>query len=1220
MRICLLILFCFVFDFTGYGQNRSREALLVRSDSLFAKGVELYQEEKYDEAIPLFTESNKIDKAELDSTSNRREYSAMWLGSCYYKLGNIEKAVEFSPDFYSYPPIDRRLTIVSDSLSARAVSLMVENKYEIAISCLKKSAEIEQSIIGDNHIWYGNTLYNIAFYHAQAGNFQEAIKISEKCLAIQKDAFERGNPIYIYGLNFFANCYSNQGDYAHALALGTEILHAIETRMGKECLDYSIALNNVASFNAYLGNYKEAIGLGDESLQLIERLIGKENATYLSVLNNVAFYNSELGHYIEAWKLGKEVLSLSEAMIGKETSDYSLYLSNMASYNFYLDNYKDAIRMEKDALQIREKIIGKDHPDYIMSLNNLANMYASLGDYSEAIRIGTEVLQRRESLLGIEHPDYAVAMSNLSSYYTLIGNYSEAIRLGKKALQIREEILGKNHPDCAYTLSNLAENYADLGNYVEAISLSLEALKIREEVLGKSHPDYALSLNNIAGYYRDLGNYAKAIHFITEALRIYKEVTGKESMAYATTLANLASYYSDSGNSVEAVDLMKEALSIYEKTLGKENLRYSLLLNNLAVDLSDLGKIEEATLLNEEVLQIREKILGSHHPTTIGSLHNLSCVYFLKSDFGRASCYALKATQRYLQQILSTFTHLVSQERSFYWHKYGNWFTQELPIYAYYIHSDSLIAASYDGALLSKGLLLNADTEVRQLIQKSGDSILLEKYDEIRMNQQILNKLYEKPISERFLNADSLERVNKDLEQELMNKSKAYGDYTRNLNIRWQNVQRKLGKQDIAIEFLEFPVGNDSIMYVALTLKQGMKCPKMIPLFEKKQLMQIDKKLLYDTPTLSQIVWQPLAEELKGVRNVYFSPAGELHNIAIESLPSSDSTFIAERLNVYRLSSTRQLVVEEKPREIREAVLYGGLDYYANENELLAANKSYPNTFRSFGEQPVQIDSLFLRGNISELQGAKREVEEINQMLCDTEITSSLFTGIKGTEESFKAHSGQQIGLLHISTHGFYWTESEAKQFKNFRFLMLNRDNSSKYIEDKSLTRSGLLFSGAGTALQKGASSNLEDGILTAKELSSLDLGGVDLVVLSACQTGLGEITGDGVFGLQRGFKKAGAKSLLMSLWKVDDKATQILMTRFYKNLIDGKSKIDALREAQRYLQEYEEEVEANRVDFLYPPENVNSQLEHMNALKAQKQKVYSSPYYWAAFVLLDGI
>lgn len=321
---------------------------------------------------------------------------------------------------------------------------------------------------------------------------------------------------------------------------------------------------------------------------------------------------------------------------------------------------------------------------------------------------------------------------------------------------------------------------------------------------------------------------------------------------------------------------------------------------------------------------------------------------------------------------------------------------------------------------------------------------------------------------------------------------------------------------------------------------------------------------------------ETFGKELKGIKNVYFAPAGQLHNIAIEHLPSSDSTFIAEQINFYRLSSTRQLVMIKDKSHIKEAVLYGGLKYDADTTALVVENKKYTDIPRDLNIQHTFYpDSLNLRDGAKYLPATKIEAEQIKQALENTRLQPALYMDLRGTEESFKALSGKNISMLHIATHGFYWTETEARQTKDLDFLMMGDNNQSRYVEDKALTRSGLLLSGANIALKGNPlPEGLEDGILTAKELAGLDLRGLDLVVLSACQTGLGEITGDGVFGLQRGFKKAGANTLLMSLWKVDDNATQLLMTQFYKNLLAGKSKFESLREAQKYVRDYEVEIE----------------------------------------------
>jgi CHAT domain-containing protein len=393
-----------------------------------------------------------------------------------------------------------------------------------------------------------------------------------------------------------------------------------------------------------------------------------------------------------------------------------------------------------------------------------------------------------------------------------------------------------------------------------------------------------------------------------------------------------------------------------------------------------------------------------------------------------------------------------------------------------------------------------------------------------------------------------------------------------------------------------------------------------------KTTKQINTKDVYSNSNLSRAIWGSIADELVGVKNIYFGPSGELYNIAIESLPDwEDSTkLVSDRWNFYRLSSTRELAIVKDKNQIKQAVVYGGLTYDTDTASMHRDRIKYPEVRdRGFNAYTLEVaDSLNLRAGVKELPGTKVEVSAIDRKLKAVNIDDIIRTDTIGTETSFKALSGQKKNLLHIATHGFYWTEREARR-TNYSFLFLNNDDK-RYKEDKALTRSGLLFAGANNALKgKPLPEGVDDGILTAQEISRLDLRGLDLVVLSACETGLGEITGDGVFGLQRGFKKAGAQSILMSLWKVDDTATQMLMTQFYTNLTSGMSKRKSLLEAQRYVREYEEEetitTNGNLTSF-QKKQLENKDISVMQKTDTQPVHPYSDPKYWAAFILLDAI
>ena len=431
---------------------------------------------------------------------------------------------------------------------------------------------------------------------------------------------------------------------------------------------------------------------------------------------------------------------------------------------------------------------------------------------------------------------------------------------------------------------------------------------------------------------------------------------------------------------------------------------------------------------------------------------------------------------------------------------------------------------------------------------------------------------------------------------ELARDSKAYGDYTHNMTIKWKDVQKNLGDNDIAIEFLDFPIINtDSTLYVALTLKRGYDSPHMVTLFEKKQLMAITEDIYYSQTDVSNLVWKPLEEELKGIRNIYFAPSGELHRIGIEYLPINGTNIISDKHSLYRLTSTRQLAIVGDRTVGNKNILYGGINYDEKSDVAMSNETSTMETSLRGACSRACVDSLSTRGSYEYLDGTRIETNLIAENMELHRAPYIYYIGKDATEESFKQLNGTKPKAIHIATHGFYFTETMTSKIQFARpiteLATEGIPQAGRFVEDKSMTRSGLLFSGCNRAFRhEQIPEGEEDGILTAQEISTLDLRGLDLVVLSACQTGLGEISsGEGVFGLQRGFKNAGAKTILMSLDKVDDEATRILMVEFYRNLMSGKTKHQSLKDAQKHLR------------------------------KVENGK-YDKPEYWASFIMLDGL
>ena len=632
---------------------------------------------------------------------------------------------------------------------------------------------------------------------------------------------------------------------------------------------------------------------------------------------------------------------------------------------------------------------------------------------------------------------------------------------------------------------------------------------------------------------------------------------------FSKYLSILASYYIQDGQYEKAIECEKQ---------NEENF-FSLL------------NISRAYNKKQEWNKAKEYALRAYQLTSQERARSLILVELAKCSF---STNNIRELQKYIselircsgKELLSSFQELTYDERTRYIEEYSDLLNREIPTYAYYTHSDSIIEAAYNASLMMKGALLNSENSVKRVIEESKNDTLINLWAELKADKYILAKNLEKDSLYRKNNADSLQKVIYRLEDSLIVKCKEYGDITRSMKLKWKDIQHHLAPNDIALEFLSFPTNNDSIVYVALSLRKDSEYPKMITLFEGKQLTGFQDSLHYQCKEMTDLVWKPLKTELEGIKNIYFSPSGALYNIGIEYLPGM------EDYNIYRLSSTRELVTSRKTETKNRAVLYGGLNYDA-EFDKSVTDRSLAMLDEAFIERP-KVRGMGLRGGKEFLKHTKEEVDIIGKELNNANWECVLDTAAMGTEESFKALSGKNVGCLHISTHGFYYNKEDADNAR-YKFMLI--DNNMVSAEDKALTRSGLVMAGANHILEnEKLPDNVEDGILTAKEIADVDLRGLDLVVLSACQTGLGDIAqGEGVFGLQRGFKKAGANSILMSLWEVDDKATQILMTQFYRNLLSGQSKRQSLLSAQKYLR---------KVDG----------------------GSYDEPKYWAAFILLDGI
>jgi tetratricopeptide (TPR) repeat protein len=1105
---------------------------------------------------------------------NHPDYAATlsFLSNYYSSLGDYSKALDFGNKALNIQKqvLGENNHEYATTLSYLSKSYTALGDYSKAIEYALLALNVYEQSLGNDHPLFVTSLNNLSQNYSKLGKFPEAIELAQKALRIQAKVLGRTHSDYALSLNNLANLYSSMGDYSKAVELGEEALSVFKSVFGENHPNYATSLNNLALYYSSLGDYSKAIELGEEALTIRKNVFGENHPDYALSLNNLANLYSSMGDYSKAVELGEEALSVFKSVFGENHPDYALSLNTLANLYSSMGDYSKAIELTEEALNIRKNILGENHPDYALSLNNLANYYSEIGDYSKTIEFGQQASKIFKNIYGENHPDYALSLNNLSGHYSTVGNYYKAIELGQQAANIFKQVFGENHSNYAQSLNNLAYDYFKIGNYSKAIELGHLALSIRKQVLGDNHHLYATSLGNLSIYYSELGNYAVAMELSQSALGILKRVLGEEHPDYALSLNNLAHDYSLLGDYSKAIELGEEALNIQKKVLGENHPDYALSLNNLANYYSSLGDYYKSIAMNEEALNIRKNILGENHPDYISTLYNLAVSFLYSNNFIKSSEYLTATFEKQKVQLQNQFGWLTENERSLYWYKKQNIFLLT-PSFSYLSGNISqFVNLSYDGALLSKALMLNSSIELNNLLMETGNEKVIDKVSRLRTLHHTLNKLYEKPISERHLDTDSLEEVSQKLERELLSESKEYGDYTRFMSVTWQDVQKRLEVQDVAIEFVEFPVlKSDSVMYAALVLRKDWEQPQMIPLFEKRDL----EKFLAQTPDrlysgyvgkqLYRLMWKPLEGVVKKGDNVYFSAAGVYYQLALEYLPSDDDIPLCDKYNFRRLSSTRQLALDQQEATNGNATLYGGIEYDVNPLEMVVESKRYRQDKNLYAYRGVSMDSL-REGSWVSLDNTVPEIEFISDELNKSQIEARIFTGVKANEESIKALSGKRTSILHLATHGFFLPVEETRRINYFQ--MLGKENNAA--PDMSMRRSGLIMAGgnrawSGDTIPEG----IDDGILTAQEISVLDFRGMDLVVLSACETGLGDINGsEGVFGLQRAFKKAGASTLVMSLWKVNDQVTRLLMGKFYQGLMEGKTKHAAFLEAQQLI------------------------------------------------------
>lgn len=1223
-----MIPYSFCFEDPKNTKYFETEDLLVM-DSLKRNAVECFENGNYGNAVKYYTALYDIcNEKSLDTRDQL--ISGLMKAYALQKLNKkldptLYKDVSF---FYDFTPISRNAIEGQNSLISYADGSFEHHYYASAAKYYQEIGKRLADKYGADNCWYAFLKLKEAASYLKIYKSNDA----KNCFLVAQPIFQkllgvsnRWNTICLQNLQ---NTYQTLGMTSKALAYAEKLLNIKEQVDGKESERYLLQLANIAYKLAKVGRKQESVAMIDKVIKQLENLQKNyKNDTKLAVYSiaDCCFRSAEM--YDMALKCSAKMISLAE-----DQDCHGKYLLRKAKNLISLN------RLEEASVLCKEADKKEEHGDSeFCSL--LSDVYASLGKNKK----GLTALLQSEIDFGFSSEampnEYVDLLDKIANRYYKMGKFSSAMNYYDKAINTAREHNGEENVQMARSLKNISRVYMDLDNSAKAYDYIDKAIDIYHQLKGGLSEDYANALAVKASFFKAEGKYDSSLELLDSVLTILKRIETPYSkyIIYNGYLPLIDAYYLDKqySNVKQICDDLTNGIDKSNKDINLYSNVKAALYKYKSLATYKQNDMKATVDYANKALSLDKDFYGVESRNYIDDEALLAEYMFLSDDSLAKACKMAQHVTDYNEDYIDgRFSDLTAYERTLLWNNYREWFDQKVPFFADVHNSfEPLSMLAYNSVLYSKGILLSTEQNMSDIIESEGDVIAKNNLKQLRTQRQQLNKQFENPNEKYAVSTDSLGKKINDLEKELSLQLNEYY-HAQKHTINWQDVQSKLSDNEVAIEFVSF-ASNDSVVYDAYLLKKNLEAPKVIRLLKIGASETLNKPDVYYTSWLSYHVWEPLYNDLEDVKNIYFAPTGDFYSIAIEALPLwNDSTrYVCDKWNCYRLSSTRQLVLAKPHEKYSMAAVYGGLKYKIDLSNIQNKADCKSTTERDKEKEQAlyttfDVKSLNTRGGISELPATYTEAVNIGKMLNVEKIPHKLETKMKGTEESFKRMSGIGYDLLHIATHGFYWSESNASKLKRLNFLQENTKAENRSAEDKALTRSGLLMTGAansilGLGLPKGA----EDGVLTAGEISQLNLSGLDLVVMSACQTGLGEVSGDGVFGLQRGFKKAGANAMLMSLCKVDDNATSLLMSAFYKNLLEkGMSKHDAFIVAQKYVRDFtitktiNVEGDISDADMKLMDQYGNELPEPVDGKIKLTIRPYKDPRFWAVFILVDGL
>ena len=859
-----------------------------------------------------------------------------------------------------------------------------------------------------------------------------------------------------------------------------------------------------------LGNYKEACELQKVVYNVRKEILGENHLETLSALNDLASYYSYLGDYNAALKMRNIVYNARKDILGENHPDTLSALENLAVCYPYFGYYKKVLELQNTSYNARKDILGTNYSDALTELDDLICSYVDLGYYKKACKLQNTVYNARKDILGENHLDTLRSLEGLACTYSYLGDYNKACELEDTSYNARKEVLGENHPDTLRSLGNLASSYSNLGDYNKALEMRNAVYYALKDILGANHPDTLFALNDLAISYSCLGYYNKACELQNTSYNALKDILGAKHSNTLTVLANLASSFSDLGDYNKALELCEDVYLARKEIQGENHPDTLKSLTKLAYLYSDSGDFNKALEMNKAVYNARKEIQGVNHPDTLSALNDLAISYSYFGDYNKA-CDLQNTVYNKRKEILGdkhpdTLASLTNL--AVYYSFLGDYNKAlEVENRAYNALKENL-GKSHPDTLRALSNLLDSQIHQDKTDNESIKNHMIAYFENINNLKTTAFRI--KEISSRRNFLKSFNAVYELLKNSVFERNiKDLPDYLFiNKNLSLEMDVNRFHNETMG-ERLSLEGVSHAIgnqLIIDFYELDNSKCGVILIKDEKYSYYAVDYSDIINGTFINDEGIQSFICSIRDYDHIYICPDGNLYNLSFER--------ILNCLNISYLSSVQTLFKKNTDDDhIDKLVSFVYPDFSGTQSEDNDRGDTKGVLYGSY------LEGMF----IHDIYGEK----------------STIYSSYQANHDNFL--NTRRPKILHVSTHGDYLNNEQMEP----------------------MDRGILCLSGY----------NVEEndsGYISAKEIQYMDLKGTELVVLSACNTGLGEnISGEGIYGIRRAFELAGCQTLLLTVEEVDDFNSAIFMKSFYERYNQTNNIYQSFKDTKEYLKKY---------------------------------------------------